>query len=411
MMLARGEVAQGSSAMADNNRHAAAWTRRGLGALALAFLSACAVIPLPGATPGGGSGPAVVPGAPVQVALLVPAGSGDSSDDFVAQNLENAARMAIADLQGVAIDLRVYATGADPARAASMAATAVNDGAQIVLGPLYAEEANAAGVAIAGSGISLLAFSNNPTIAGGNVFILGPTFRNTADRLVRFGLRAGISSYAIVHADDLQGALGRDSIASAVRNNGGQVVGIEAYPFSQAGIEGAAPRIAATVRAAGADALFMTAGVNADLPILATALPAAGLGPDTARFIGLTRWSAVPEALTLPGLQGGLFALPDTQMNAIFESRYTQAFGESPHPVAGLAYDGIAAIGALVARGDANALSRAALTQGQGFQGTSGIFRLLPDGTNERGLAVAEVRNNQVVVLDPAPRSFGGAGF
>jgi hypothetical protein len=26
-------------------------------------------------------------------------------------------------------------------------------------------------------------------------------------------------------------------------------------------------------------------------------------------------------------------------------------------------------------------------------------------------LAVAEIRNSQVVVIDPAPRSFGGAGF
>jgi hypothetical protein len=35
----------------------------------------------------------------------------------------------------------------------------------------------------------------------------------------------------------------------------------------------------------------------------------------------------------------------------------------------------------------------------------------LPNGTNERGLAVAQIRGNQVVVIDPAPRSFGGAGF
>ena len=100
----------------------------------------------------------------------------------------------------------------------------------------------------------------------------------------------------------------------------------------------------------------------------------------------------------------------DQQLSTLFESRYAAAYGDGPHPLAGLAYDGIAAIGALVARGGANALSRNALTQGQGFQGTSGIFRLLSDGTNERGLAIAEVRNNQVTILEPAPRSFGGPG-
>ena len=81
-------------------------------------------------------------------------------------------------------------------------------------------------------------------------------------------------------------------------------------------------------------------------------------------------------------------------------------------PVAGLAYDGIAAIGALANRAKGGApLSKGDLTQSAGFAGVSGIFRLLPNGTNERGLAVATIRSNQVVVIDAAPRSFGGAGF
>ena len=98
-------------------------------------------------------------------------------------------------------------------------------------------------------------------------------------------------------------------------------------------------------------------------------------------------------------------------MTANFESRYAAAYGGAPHPLAGLAYDGIAAIGALVASGNRNALTRAALTTGAGFQGTNGVFRLRPDGTNQRALAVARIQNNQVVVVDPAPTGFGGAGF
>lgn len=98
-------------------------------------------------------------------------------------------------------------------------------------------------------------------------------------------------------------------------------------------------------------------------------------------------------------------------MTQRFAGRYQAAFGAAPHPIAGLAYDGIAAIGALVRAGRGDALTREALTQPSGFVGVGGIFRLLPDGANERGLAVAQVRNAQVVVIDPAPRSFVGAGF
>jgi hypothetical protein len=380
-----------------------------LGGLGLA-LSACApVAGLPGAA-AGPAAPDLAPGAPVPVALLVPSGSGNATDDFLARNLENAARLAIADLRGVAVDLRVYPTGGDPARAAAAAQTAAAEGAAVILGPVFAEEANAAGVAVAPMGLNVLAFSNNPTIAGGNLFILGPTFRNTAERLVRHGRAIGIDRYLVAHANDLGGTLGRDAILAAARAHGATVAATEIYGLSQQGILEAAPRIAAAAQAAGAEAVFTTAGPNADLPILATALPEAGLSPATARLVGLTRWNAAPQVLSLPGLQGGLFAMPDTALLEAFEARYQAAHGERPHPLAALAYDGIAAIGALAARGGAQALSRASLTQAQGFQGTSGIFRLLPDGTNERGLAVAEIRNNQVVIVDPAPRNFGAFG-
>ena len=58
-------------------------------------------------------------GDPVQVALLVPAGSAEGGA-ILAQSLENAARLAIADLDGADIDLRVY----DTAGQASLAADA-----------------------------------------------------------------------------------------------------------------------------------------------------------------------------------------------------------------------------------------------------------------------------------------------
>jgi hypothetical protein len=129
------------------------------------------------------------------------------------------------------------------------------------------------------------------------------------------------------------------------------------------------------------------------------------------QYIGLTRWDIPAAVLDLPGVQGAWFALPDPGLAAQFNARYQAAYGATPHPIAGLAYDGIAAVGALIRTGRPDALSRAALTQGSGFAGVSGVFRLRPDGTNQRGLAVAQIRDRQVIVIDPAPRSFAGPGF
>jgi hypothetical protein len=49
------------------------------------------------------------------------------------------------------------------------------------------------------------------------------------------------------------------------------------------------------------------------------------------------------------------------------------------------------------------------LTRASGFAGIDGLFRLLPDGTCERGLAILEVREGGPVVIDPAPSSFATA--
>jgi hypothetical protein len=129
------------------------------------------------------------------------------------------------------------------------------------------------------------------------------------------------------------------------------------------------------------------------------------------QYIGLTRWDIPPQTLDLPGVQGGWFALPDPSASGAFRQRYSAAYGSDPHPLAGLAFDGIAAVGALAKSGKATALTGASLTQGAGFRGATGIFRLRKDGTNERGLAVATIRDKAVVVVENAPQSFGGAGF
>ena len=383
--------------------------RKSLGRFAVGVtaivLSACT----PGTSTTGG--PSIDTSAPVPVALLVPAGSGQAGDEFLAQSLQNAAKLAIADLSGVKIDLRVYSTGGQPGQAQAMAIKAVDEGALIILGPVFAQEANAAGVAVRGRGINVLSFSNNPDIAGGNVFVLGQTFETTATRLASYAARNGKRNLMVVHDRNTAGELGLAAIRKGASAAGASVVAVGNYEFSQNGVVAAVPGIAAAAQSSGANAIFFTADTAGALPLVTQLLRENGIAADTTRFMGLTRWDVPTASLGLPGLQGGWFAMPDPGLYQQYQARYTAAFGSAPHPISGLAYDGIAAIGALVKQGKANALTGAALTQGSGFVGVNGIFRLRSDGTNDRGLAVAEVRGGQMVVIDAAPRSFGGAGF
>jgi hypothetical protein len=380
--------------------------RRGLLGMALAatLLSACQV----GTVTQGG--PAVDPRRPVVVALMVPGGSADQGRQILASNLENAARLAIADLQGVQIDLRVYQTGGDPARAVALANQAVAEGAKIIVGPLLAPEATAVGAAVAGAGINVLSFSNNPSVAGRNVFLLGPTFENSAARLMSFAASQNKGRVLLISEQTPAGEVAERAVRAAANRTGATLAGVQSYAFSQQGIVDALPRISGAVRSSGAQTVLMTAGSEGALPLLAELLPQNGVSPSVFQYAGLTRWDVPAATLNLRGLNNGWFALPDPALTARFEARYAAAYGAAPNPVAALAYDGIAAVGALLRQGGADALSGARITQGQGFAGVNGVFRFRADGLNERGLAIAQVRDGQSVIISPAPRSFAGGG-
>ncbi len=377
-----------------------------LGAACLA-LAACGDLP----TTGANTGQRIDTGETVAVALLVPSGSGQAADSLLATSLQNAAKLAVNDLQGVQIDLRVYPTAGNDQRAAAVAQQAVNEGAKIILGPVYANAANAAGVAVAQANVNVLAFSNNTDIAGGNVFVLGNTFENTADRLVRYAVRQGKRRIAVVNGNDTAENKGRAAIVAAMARHGATQAGAVSFELSQNGVVQAVPTIANAVKNNGADALFITSGTAGALPIVTQLVSENGVDPASTQYIGLQRWDIPASALELPSLQNGWFALPSPTLAATFRNRYSAVYGQDPHPIAGLAYDGIAAIGALIAQGKSDALTKAALTQRTGFAGVNGVFRLKADGTNERGLAIATISGNQVKVIDPAPRSFSGAGF
>ena len=358
-----------------------------------------------------GSGPSVSSGGPVKVALLVPGGSGDGQFDVIARDLTNAAKLAVSDLDGVQIELEVYETARSAQRAAELAQQAVNGGAGIIVGPLDAASANAVAVAVADKGVNVLSYSNNPAIAGGNAFILGNTFQNTADRLIRYAKRNGKTTFVVVSGRTPAEEVGNAAVVAAIQARGGQVVSNSSFDMSQEGVVAAAPGIAATTQSTQADAIFLTSSTQDALPLMTQLLPENGVSPETTQYIGLTRWDIPSSALSLPGVQGGWFALPDPGASQAFRQRFNAAYGTTPHPLAGLAYDGIAAIGALVKTRGNDALSRSALTQGNGFAGASGVFRFLSDGTNQRGMAVATIVNRQVNVIDPAPRRLGNAGF
>ncbi|MGR3434845.1 MAG: penicillin-binding protein activator [Shimia sp.] len=403
------------------SRHARVAFRAVAGLVALGALAACddglvQGLPGAGAVTGGSSGGSV------NVAVLVPKGASNPGVAFLGSALETSARLAASEIRGATVNLTVYDTAGSAGQAAARATEAVAAGADVIVGPLFAENANAVGLAVAGTGTPVLAFSNNPEIAGGNVFILGNTFQNGADRVVQYARGQGKRRMLVVHARTTVGSIGRDAVLRALAQNGVENAGAQGYDFSVAGLEAQVRPIADRAREAGADAILFTSD-NADvLNYFGTRLPEAGAGPDALQYATLARVNAIPAVVSSGSMDGAWFATPDLGRIAAYRNRFKGAAGAAPEGVttveydlaidtSSVAFDAVAAIGALVARGGRDPLSLANLAQSSGYQGATGIFRLRGDGTNQRALAVATMREGRVVTLDGAPNRFGSAGF
>ncbi len=373
-------------------------------AVSLFLLGACNVDPSSSVT-----GPKINLGEPVPVALLIPKSYQKTLS--LADSLEKAAQMAVGDLQNVAIDLRVYDTAGSSAVAAQVAQIAVDEGAQIILGPLYQGSANSVGLAVADEGVNVLSFSNNTSIAGGNLFVLGQSFYDSAKRLVDFAQSQGKRRAVIVNPSTTEGEVAKLALEKAANQTELNIVHTQSFEFSREAVANTVPLIRAAVEIEEADLVILTSTTAGALGLLVQMLPEAGVKTDTVQYAGLARWDVPAQTLQLPGVQEAWFPVPDRDLFANFSERYEEFYGTKPHQLASLAYDGIAAVGALVASGKNTALTREALTQSAGFEGVNGIFRFQQNGTNQRGLAIAQVVNKEVVIIDPAPKTFGFSGF
>lgn len=373
--------------------------------LAFALLSACATAPIQTAAPD--DGVAVDLSQPVRVALLAPLGAADPGLDRIGRDLVNAAQLAQADLRDAAIGLQVYETRGTFEGGEAAAAAAVAEGAKIIVGPLLSTETAGAEPVARAAGVSMLTFSNNPSVAGPGVYLLGVTPGNSARALVDHARSRGLSNFGVLYVQGEADEVIRDSVIQAVAVSGGQVVSTQAYPYSQQGVEETVATMSVALQNAGADAVFLTERSTAGL--VADGLRANGLTADRALFLGLQPWGQDADTLARGSLQGAVYAAPDPGPLSAFEGRYMTAFGEPPHELAVLAYDGVAAVGALIAEARSQGgspFSTPRITQTEGFAGANGAFRFSPGGLSERNLSIVEVRNGAAVVISRAARGF-----
>ena len=343
--------------------------------------------------------PAAVGTGHVRVGLILPL-SASGNAGVAAQSMRNAAEMALAEFQNPNIQLLIKDDGGNAQGAQQGTQQALDEGAEMILGPLFASSVSATAQLTRAKGVSVIAFSTDSSVAGRGVYLLSFLPESDVNRIVEYAAGTGKKSFAACLPDNAYGNVVEATFKQAVGRKGGRIVAFEKY-----GADRAAPARTVAQSLGQADALFL-ADDGESVVTTADALTAAGANLKNIQLLGTGLWDN-PRVSASPALQGGLYAAPDPAGFRSFSGRYRAKFGADPVRTATLAYDAVALVAALARTQGPQRFSSEVLTNPSGFAGIDGLFRFRADGTNERGLAVMRVGSGGGVPVAGSPKSFG----
>ena len=388
----------------ESSKPLLAVTRRGLlsGGLALT-LAGCNSMEMPFSSAPAAAPPSAGPpvgetlgAGPVRVGMILPL-TQNGAPSPVGVSMRNAAQLAIDEFGGPYIILMVQDDRSTPEGAAQAAQAELGAGAELLLGPVYANDVRQAASAAKAANKPMIAFSTEVGVASPGVYLLSFLIQGYVDRVVEFSVTRGKKSFAVMAPQSDYGNIAVTQFQQTAGRLNSPVVVIARYAPGQP--QSAAQQVAAAGNQI--DALFIPDQADG-MPAVASALASNGI---KSQLLGTGVWND-PRVLRLPQLQGAWFAAPDSAGFGSLAQRYKAKFNSEPARLATLSYDAVTLAAALARNAGPDRFSERALTSVSGFNGADGVFRFRADGTNERGLAVLEIANNAATVVSPAPRSF-----
>jgi ABC-type branched-subunit amino acid transport system substrate-binding protein len=384
--------------------------------------------------------PTPVEGGLARAALLLPL-SGPSAP--VGEALLNAAQMALFDIADNKLVLQVYDTKSQTDEAAAMTTKAIAEGAQIILGPVFAADAKAAGAAALPHGVNVVTFSTDPSVAGMNVFVIGFLVQEQVREIVNFARAQGHTRFAVLAPDSAYGQAAVDALTTSVAAAGGQVAQVGMYAANGSNIDAVVKQItnfeqrkralaSEKARLAGKsdpasvqtfkilsqqetfgdvdfDAILLP-DQGTRLTRAATQLTYYDVDTSKVQMLGTLLWNG-PNLGQEPAMIGGMYPAPSPEGNRQFNARYKEIYDKAAPTIASHGYDVVALAAALARSGVTQPFSAQTLVSPAGFAGVDGIFRFQPDGLSERSFAIMQVTRDGPVLVQAAATTFAGAGY
>lgn len=341
---------------------------------------------------------------PVRIGVLLPFTAASSQVQKTAAAMFDSAQLATFEAGDerfllIPKDTRGTAEGAEAA-----ARSALADGAEILLGPLFSEEVAAVSAVSRAAGVPIIAFSSDKNSAGEGVFLLSFPPELEIERITQYAMSRGKTRFGLLAPANEYGERVATAFSDEIGVRGGVLVHQERYEQDPSKMLAPARRLAQHASSGYQAVLMPEQGTL--LRALAPLLPYYNVNINAVKLLGISAWQN-PRLTREPALRGGWFAAPDPDATKAFSSRFAAAFGANPPRLASLSYDATL----LAARLAQNPKKRERFTvqmiaNPNGYVGADGLFRLKPDGGVERGFAIMEIQPDGFKLIEAAPKSF-----
>lgn len=371
----------------------------------------------------------------VRVAILVPLTGPNAK---LGEAMLNAAQMALFQFADERFELLPHDTAGTPEGALTAAQIAIGDGAKLIIGPLLAASVQMVGPIARAANVPVMAFSSDRTVAGGGIYVMGFLPSAETERVISLAARRGYQRFGLLAPDTTYGSTVLQAMRDVAQRYGVQITKARLYDpaaddftevvrqisdFDNRKRELARQISELTGKKGGLsiktlerleklqtagdlpfDALMVADG-GQRLQKIAALLPFFDVDPAVVKILGTGQWD-VPGLGAEPALVGAWYAAPEPAARGSFNTDYQKTFGINPPRLATLAYDAAALAAVLGQAATGPDFTHDTLASPNGYWGRDGIFRLLPDGTTERGLAILEITRRASRVIEPAPETF-----
>ena len=348
----------------------------------------------------------------IKIALLLPISAKDNNLSKIGKSLRDAAFLAKEDLGNNLLKINTYDTYGLTQKGVLAYNLALEEKNEIIIGPFLSSVTTEISNQFPFNTLNILSLSNDPTIVGRKIFILGDTIVNRASNLIQYAINDNNYRFALIGPVRNNNDQINSLISNKILMKGGIITFSSYYSNDISAISDLAQDVKNKIIQTNTDIIIFTGEPDKRMSHLAAELADITVNKTNKgiQIMGLTHWENSASILSEPSLQKAWFTMPDQRFRSFYEDKFIKKFGYIPHPRSNLAYDAVASLGVIHKNlnNDRNDYFDKfnGLFNRNGFIGIDGIFRFNNDRIAEKELSIIQLISGKPKILKQAKNRF-----